>query len=179
MENKAEEKNVILNKNKVGKKNRSSLKNHNINKKVETNTRQNKYLKNEPKLEKDIYAELYPNIRRRNYSPDHKDNTVTQRIIQYFEDPKEASALAEIKRLSNKAKRQSSKNVNMNFDDDNDDNILDNTEKNRVMFKDVGNDDIYTNPNVVAPTNNPFLRRKKQFATQKYVHKNNNMNLMD
>ena len=97
----------------------------------------------------DIYEELYPNIRRRNYSPDNKE-AVTQRIIKYFEDPKESSALAEIKKLSNQAK-----------------------EKGRVMFKGVGDD------NTDEKNNAPFLRRRKQFGTQKYVAKNKNMSLMD
>ena len=38
-----------------------------------------------------------------------KENETAQRIIQYFEDPKESNALAEIKKLSQKAKNQASK----------------------------------------------------------------------
>ena len=36
---------------------------------------------------------------------------ITQKIIRYFEDPKESRALAEIRRISEKAKNNSSKNV--------------------------------------------------------------------
>ena len=56
----------------------------------------------------DFDESLYPNVRRRNLSPDNKEK-ITQRIIQYFEDPKESKALAMIKNLSNNAKRKSSK----------------------------------------------------------------------
>ena len=61
------------------------------------------------------FEDNYPVSKSRNYSPDNKDK-ITQRIIRYFEDPKEAKALAEIKKLSNKAKK-SSKNVRSNFGD--------------------------------------------------------------
>ena len=80
---------------------------------------------------------LYPNVKKRNLSPDNKEK-ITQRIIQYFEDPKESNALAMIKNLSNNAKRKTSKE-----------------------------------------NNEHFIRREKQFATQKYVPKNNNMTLID
>jgi hypothetical protein len=49
------------------------------------------------KVVKDNDDDFNPNVRRRNYSPDNRD-AITQRIIQYFEDPSESSALAEIKK---------------------------------------------------------------------------------
>ena len=111
------------------------------------------------RVEKDIDDEFNPNIRRRNYSPDNKD-AVTQRIIQYFEDPSESSALAQIKKLSNRAKNKSSRYRK----DQN------NTENDISMFKNV--------KTVSNKNNEPFERRKHQFATTKYVKKGN-MNLMD
>ena len=111
------------------------------------------------RVEKDIDDEFEPNVRRRNYSPDNKD-AVTQRIIQYFEDPSESNALAQIKKLSNRAKNKSSKYRN----DQN------NIENDISMFKNVK-----TIPN---KNNEPFERRRHQFATTKYVKKGK-MNLMD
>ena len=73
---------------------------------------------------KNRFEDNYPVSRSRNYSPEDKDR-ITQRIIRYFEDPKEAKALAEIKKISMKAKK-SSKNLRMDLGDFNitDDFIL-------------------------------------------------------
>ena len=115
-----------------------------------------------------------PVSRSRNYSPDNKDK-ITQRIIRYFEDPQEAKALAEIKKLSNKAKK-SSKNVRSNLGDFiGTDDLKNNTELNRVMFKNEGNGYELEQPNV----RDPFPRRKFKFSTQRYVPKNKNMTLID
>ena len=80
--------------------------------------------------------------------------TITQRIVQYFEDPKESNALAEIKRLSEQAKNKSSKNL-IRIDttiDRPDINTEINTKLNRKMFKENNN--------------KKFQRRKYQFPTQ-------------
>ena len=120
------------------------------------------------------FEDNYPVSKSRNYSPDNKDK-ITQRIIRYFEDPKEAKALAEIKKLSNKAKK-SSKNVRSNFGDFiGTDDLKNNTELNRVMFKNEGNDYELEQPNV----RDPFTRRKFKFSTQRYAPKNKNMTLID
>ena len=120
------------------------------------------------------FEDNYPTSKSRNYSPDDKDK-ITQRIIRYFEDPKESKALAEIKKLSNKAKK-SSKDVISSFGDfiDND-NLKDNTEKNRVMFKDEGDDYQLEQSNA----RDPFKRRKFKFSTQRYSPKNKNMSLIN
>ena len=97
----------------------------------------------------DTYEEV--TVKKRHYSPENNKD-VTQRILQYFEDPNEADALAKIKRISNRAKK-SSKNI-----------------RGDVDFSEFVN---------VKLVNNPFERRKRQFATTKYVPKNKNMNLMD
>jgi len=120
------------------------------------------------------FEDNYPTSKSRNYSPDDKDK-ITQRIIKYFEDPKEAKALAEIKKLSNKAKK-SSKDVRSNLGDFiGNDNLKNNTELNRVMFKDEGGDYQLEQPN----TRNSFQRRKFKFSTQRYEPKNKNMSLID
>ena len=120
------------------------------------------------------FEDNYPTSKSRNYSPDDKDK-ITQRIIKYFEDPKEAKALAEIKKLSNKAKK-SSKDVRSNLGDFiGNDNLKNNTELNRVMFKDEGGDYQLEQPNA----RNSFQRRKFKFSTQRYVPKNKNMSLID
>ena len=79
---------------------------------------------------------------------------ITHSIVQYFEDPKESKALAEIKRLSEQAKNRSSKNL-IRIDskvDPSDANTELNTNLNRQLFKE---------------NNNPkFQRRKFQFPTQ-------------
>ena len=79
---------------------------------------------------------------------------ITHSIVQYFEDPKESKALAEIKRLSEQAKNRSSNNL-IRIDskiDPSDANTELNTNHNRQLFKE---------------NNNPkFQRRKFQFPTQ-------------
>ena len=87
----------------------------------------------------DTYEEV--TVKKRHYSPENNKD-VTQRILQYFEDPNEADALAKIKRISNRAKK-SSKNI-----------------RDGVDFSEFVN---------VKLVNNPFERRKRQFATTKYV----------
>ena len=120
------------------------------------------------------FGDNYAVSRSRNYSPDDKDK-ITQRIIRYFEDPKEAKALAEIKKLSNKSKK-SSKDVRSSFGNFiGTDNLKNNTELNRVMFKKEGGDYQLEQPNA----RDPFKRRKFKFSTQRYVPKNKNMTLID
>ena len=82
-----------------------------------------------------------------------------------MDDPKESDALAEIKKISQKAKKQYSKNW---------DNIYNTTKNNRVAFKDVDNEN-----RPVKTSNAPFERRKKNFSTQKYIVKNKKKNLID
>ena len=100
--------------------------------------------------------------RRRNFSPDNNDR-VSNRIVQYLEDPKDSDALAQVKKISMKAKKQYSKNW---------DNLE--SKNNRVMFKDVDNE---SKP--AKTTNAPFERRKKNFGTQKYNVNNKKKNLID
>ena len=81
---------------------------------------------------------------------------ITHTIVQYFEDPKESKALAEIKRISEQAKNKSSKNL-IRIDskiDDPDINTEVNTYRNRKLFKENNE--------------NKFQRRKYQFPTQIY-----------
>ena len=85
-------------------------------------------------------------------------NDVTTRVVQYFEDPKESKALAEIKRLSNLSKNKSSKNLI--YIDQNKDKFDSNTEKNTLLNQNLSKEN---NDN-----DNNFKRRKHQFATQKY-----------
>ena len=100
--------------------------------------------------------------RRRNFSPDNNDR-VSNRIVQYLEDPKDSDALAQVKKISMKAKKQYSKNW---------DNLE--SKNNRVMFKDADNE---SKP--AKTTNAPFERRKKNFGTQKYNVNNKKKNLID
>ena len=123
---------------------------------------------------KNRFEDNYPVSRSRNYSPEDKDK-ITQRIIRYFEDPKEAKALAEIKKISMKAKK-SSKNLRMDLGDFNvTDDLKNNTELNRKMFKQEGENIELEQPNVT----DPFPRRKFKFSTQRYAPKNKNMTLID
>ena len=81
---------------------------------------------------------------------------ITHTIVQYFEDPKESKALAEIKRISEQAKNKSSKNL-IRIDskiDEPDINTEVNTYRNRKLFKENNE--------------NKFQRRKYQFPTQIY-----------
>ena len=118
---------------------------------TESNISQEKEKTKEKEKEKTVETYEKVTIRKRHYSPEN-NNDVTQRILQYFEDPNEADALAKIKRISNRAKK-SSKNI-----------------RGDVDFSEFVN---------VKLVNNPFERRKRQFATTKYVPKNKDMNLMD
>ena len=60
----------------------------------------------------------------------------TNRIVQYRDDPNKSSALAEIKRLSIRARKQnSSKDINKELEEM--ENTLENTEKNRLLFKNI------------------------------------------
>ena len=123
---------------------------------------------------KNRFEDNNPVSRSRNYSPEDKDR-ITQRIIRYFEDPKEAKALAEIKKISMKAKK-SSKNLRMDLGDFNvTDDLKNNTELNRKMFKQEGENIDLEQPNVT----DPFPRRKFKFSTQRYVPKRRNMTLID
>ena len=123
---------------------------------------------------KNRFEDNYPVSRSRNYSPEDKDR-ITQRIIRYFEDPKEAKALAEIKRISMKAKK-SSNNLRMDLGDFKvTDDLKNNTELNKVMFKQEGDKIELEQPNVTEP----FTRRKFKFSTQRYVPKSKNMTLID
>ena len=109
--------------------------------------------------------------RTRNLSPNNPSG-ITERIIKYFENPKESKALAEIKRLSNKSKK-SSKNIRSDLYNFGDSVLRDNTERNRVMFKEPANE------RAVRDANATFIRRKKQFATTRYEPRNKNMTLYD
>ena len=135
--------------------------------KTDNNKNNNKFphsnlKKSDKKLEiKKNYEEITSN-RRRNFSPDNND-ILSNRIVQYLEDPKESGALAEVKKISMKAKKQYSKKW---------DNLE--SKNNRVMFKDGDNE---SRPTKTA--NAPFERRKKNFATQKYIAKNQKKTLID
>ena len=107
--------------------------------------------------------------RTRNLSPNNPSG-ITERIIKYFEDTKDSKALAEIKRLSNKSKK-SSKNIRSGLYNFGDSVLRDNTERNRVMFKEPANE------RAVRDANATFIRRKKQFATTRYEPRNKNMTL--
>ena len=82
--------------------------------------------------------------------------SITQTIVQYFEDPKESDILAQIKKISDQAKNKSSRNlicVDTHLDK-NDDSTEVNTAHNKNLFKE--ND------------KNEFHRRKYKFATQTF-----------
>ena len=133
----------------------------------DNNKNNNKYpqsnlKKSDKKLEIKRNYEEIESIRRRNFSPDNND-IVSNRIVQYLDDPKESGALAEVKKISMKAKKQYSKNW---------DNLE--SKNNRVMFKEADNETKQT-----KITNAPFERRKKNFSTQKYVVKNKKKTLID
>ena len=138
--------------------------------KKDNNKTNNKYhhsnlKKSDKKLEQNVnYEEKRANLNRRNFSPDNNVST-NNRIVQYLDDPKESDALAEIKKISQKAKKQYSKNW---------DNIDNTTKNNRVAFKDVDNEN-----RPVKTSNAPFERRKKNFSTQKYIVKNKKNKLID
>ena len=91
------------------------------------------------------------------------EDIITKRIVQYIDNPKESSALAKVRSLSNKAKNKSSTNlIDINkYKNFNDINTELNTDLNKNLFKEK------------------FQRRKFQFRTQTYKPKNDNMTLMD
>ena len=93
----------------------------------------------------------------------------------------DAEALAEIKRLSSTAKKKSSKNVKRNLKDFDDINVINNTERNRLMFKDIKDEN--EKLKIVKPKKNyeqaNFVRRTFQFPTQTYIPRNKNMSLYE
>ena len=115
--------------------------------------------------------------KERHVSPTNH-SVIREKIIKYFEDPRESRALAEIKRLSNKSKK-SSKNIRtglndlMDFDDS---DLKNNTELNRIMFREPVNERAVRINDGTQPN---FVRRKKQFQTTRYVPKKKNMSLYD
>ena len=121
-------------------------------------------------------------IQKRNYSPNNPDR-ITQSIVQYVEDPKESKALAKIKELSISAKKQSSNDDQNELDDIKDFDVLDNTEKNKIMFQEPKNERALKVNNIVITKNNNnntnFMRRTFQFPTQTYIPKHKNMSLFD
>ena len=138
-------------------------KNKNANKKVTFNNNVKKYVFKNPKENKSRKYSVYVehtsrenNIKKEKKNcatdKDRYKDMITQRIVQYFENPKESSALAEIKRISERAKNHSSKNI--------------------IQINSSNNCD--GNNNI----NNPFKRRKFQFPTQTYKPKNKNTSLI-
>ena len=129
-------------------------------------------------IEIKIEKQTIPIIQQKN-----EDNQTTKRIIQYFDDPNDLDALAEVKKISNMAKEKSSKNIYRNFKYMNSDNNLqNNTERNRSIFKESKNDDYLLNKfNINRQRPNYFLRRKYQqkLQTQTYIPKKKNINLDD
>ena len=99
---------------------------------------------------------------KENKSP-YDEDIITKRIVQYIDDPKESSALAKVRSLSNKAKNKSSTNLIdiTKYKNINDINTELNTDLNKNLFKEK------------------FQRRKFQFRTQTYRPKNDNTTLMD
>ena len=100
--------------------------------------------------------------RTRKGSSDNIEST-TKRIVRYLEDPKTSNALAEIKRISNQAKKnKTSKNlVYINPDD--------------LSFQKVKEKEIKEKNTIQSS----YKRRKFQFATTVYVPKKENMTLID
>ena len=118
--------------------------------------------------------------KERYYSPNNHSN-ITERIIRYFEDPKESKALAEVKRLSMRAKK-SSKNIrHVALDEEEDPDLMEITEKNRLMFREPKNERAVRFGDSIINRNgdSKFERRKHQFQTQTYRPKKKNMNLYD
>ena len=134
----------------------------------------------------DIYGDIHIIKKERKYSPNNS-NRIVERIIQYFEDPKDAKALAEIKRLSNRAKLRSSKDIPRFMKDLNDPDLALNTETNRIMFKEPKNERAIKLDNSAKKKisnknkkeNQAFTRRTFQFPTQTYIPRNKNMSLFD
>ena len=104
---------------------------------------------------------INPINRKRKTSSDERE-TVSQRIVRYLDNPKDSSALAEIKRISNQAKKnKTSKNlIHINPDE-----LINSPKDTEAKDKD-------------KPVQS-FKRRKFQFATTVYVPKKNNLTLLD
>ena len=122
-------------------------------------------------------------IKKRNYSPNNPSK-ITQSIIQYVEHPKESKALAKIKELSISAKKKSSNGDDKDLDDIKDFDLLDNTERNRIMFQEPKNEKALKVNNIIIKSkknnnNSNFMRRTFQFPTQTYIPKHKNMSLFD
>ena len=104
---------------------------------------------------------INPINRKRKTSSDERE-TVSQRIVRYLDNPKDSSALAEIKRISNQAKKnKTSKNlIHINPDE---------------IVKSPKDKEIKSDEKPVQT----FRRRKFQFATTVYTPKKNNLTLLD
>ena len=104
---------------------------------------------------------INPINRKRKISSDERE-TISQRIVLYLDNPKDSSALAEIKRISNQAKKnKTSKNlIHINPDE-----LINSPKDTEAKDKD-------------KPVQS-FKRRKFQFATTVYVPKKNNLTLLD
>ena len=104
---------------------------------------------------------INPINRKRKTSSDERE-TISQRIVLYLDNPKDSSALAEIKRISNQAKKNK-------------------TSKNLIHI----NPDLIVNSPKEKETKDEekpvqtFKRRKFQFATTVYTPKKNNLTLLD
>ena len=85
------------------------------------------------------------------------DDKITKRIVQYVDDPEKSSAIAEVRRLSEKSK--SRRNSPKNSDEE-----LENTEKNRLLFKNEKEEE------------EPFKKKEPKFGRKKvhFGEKNNN-----
>ena len=104
-------------------------------------------------------SDMNNSFKKRKTSSNEK-NIETSRIIRYFENPKDSNALAEIKRISDQAKKNK-------------------TSKNLIY---INRDEMIISPEDENKNNKPsklFNRRKFQFATMVYVPKKNNLTLME
>ena len=104
---------------------------------------------------------INPINRKRKTSSDERE-TVSQKIVRYLDNPKDSSALAEIKRISNQDKKnKTSKNlIHINPD------LIINSPKDKE------------NKAEEKPVQS-FKRRKFQFPTTVYTPKKNNLTLLD
>ena len=163
--------NEVLNNNDEGDDNNVEKKNKNKNvkknvkftlnnKKKEENANDNQIKDNtyKPIIAKE--TNLHKNKTRKG-SSDNKE-IITQRIVRYLDDPKNSKALAEVKRISNQAKKnKTSKNlIYINPDD--------------LSFQ---KEEIKENQE--KPFKSSYKRRKFQFATTVYQPRKNNMTLID
>ena len=100
-----------------------------------------------------------PINRKRKTSSDERE-AISQRIIVYLDNPKDSSALAKIKRISNQAKKNKTSNDLIH----------------------INPDELINSPEDKGTKDKPgqtFKRRKFQFATTVYVPKKNNLTLLD